>query len=443
MSSSISTALVSSVHPANNPGSMVKSAEESGNFGSLFSEALLKNKAQLESALNLGQSGLGQYAPSSLRSTLNQNRQSALRETAPQSNTMLNNSISESHEATIQQTQHVRKSQESKKSSYKTHNTESDHLNTNPGNTNNVDPTPAANAQAVPTHAPDSDPSATPSSNSESGPGRTELSTQSPSLNQQAFLEGRLSGASANGNTHTELGDSAVMVNLEGFSQFMNPSIQNISSNLSNSLSSAGALSSMGLTTASSSARSEVSAQENALMTDSASFDTSALANEDVAPINTPTNGNPRFALTPALGEGPWAAALGQQALFIAKNQMGSAQLTLNPEHLGPIQVTLDMKHDQATAVFVTSHEAVRQAIEASLPQLRDMFTQAGLNLGHAQVQSDLNGQFAQSSQHNQDQTANRSDASSRMPIGEDLNSSSLSSSSLSRVSRGLLDTFA
>jgi len=122
---------------------------------------------------------------------------------------------------------------------------------------------------------------------------------------------------------------------------------------------------------------------------------------------------------------------------------MGSAQLTLNPEHLGPIQVTLDMKHDQATAVFVTSHEAVRQAIEASLPQLRDMFTQAGLNLGHAQVQSDLNGQFAQSSQHNQDQTANRSDASSRMPIGEDLNSSSLSSSSLSRVSRGLLDTFA
>lgn len=186
------------------------------------------------------------------------------------------------------------------------------------------------------------------------------------------------------------------------------------------------------------------SATENAQMyADGLHNEMSSAVNQNRGPANAANSAT--LNIPTPVGEGPWAAALGQQALFMAKNDMGTAQLTLNPEHLGPIQVTLDLQHDQATAVFVSPHDAVRQAIEASLPHLRDMFSQAGLQLGQTQVQPDLNGQFAQSSRQNGNNSAQRntlgatSQAKESAPNGIDAVSVPLTS----RVSSGLLDTFA
>ena len=97
----------------------------------------------------------------------------------------------------------------------------------------------------------------------------------------------------------------------------------------------------------------------------------------------------PTLPVAPTVGESRWAAALGQQALFMASQQISSAQLTLHPPHLGPLQVTLSVQQDQASASFSTAHDAVRQAIENSLPQLRHLFAEAGLTLNQASVQAD------------------------------------------------------
>ena len=62
------------------------------------------------------------------------------------------------------------------------------------------------------------------------------------------------------------------------------------------------------------------------------------------------------------------------------------AEIRLNPAHLGPIEVRVAMKDDQASIIFSAQHGVVRDAIEASLPRLREMFSNSGLMLADADV---------------------------------------------------------
>lgn len=83
-----------------------------------------------------------------------------------------------------------------------------------------------------------------------------------------------------------------------------------------------------------------------------------------------------------------WAQELAQRVVWLTRNDAQSAMITLNPAHLGPIEVRLSLVADQATAVFVSAHGDVREALEAALPRLREMFAGAGIELGQAQVNS-------------------------------------------------------
>jgi flagellar hook-length control protein FliK len=65
-----------------------------------------------------------------------------------------------------------------------------------------------------------------------------------------------------------------------------------------------------------------------------------------------------------------------------------TARLNLNPAELGPLQVTLSMNDHQTQAMFMSSHEAVRKALEAALPQLRTTLAEQGIELGQASVGS-------------------------------------------------------
>lgn len=76
--------------------------------------------------------------------------------------------------------------------------------------------------------------------------------------------------------------------------------------------------------------------------------------------------------------------------VWLARNDQQSAQISITPPQLGPIQITLNLNGDQASAVFASPHAEVRQAIQDALPQLRDMLSAAGINLGQANVGSQL-----------------------------------------------------
>lgn len=92
------------------------------------------------------------------------------------------------------------------------------------------------------------------------------------------------------------------------------------------------------------------------------------------------------------LGASGWDDALGQKILWMVSSQKQIAELSLNPPDLGPLQVTISISNDQATATFVSQHADVRQALEAALPRLREMMAESGINLGSATVSSGGDG---------------------------------------------------
>lgn len=97
------------------------------------------------------------------------------------------------------------------------------------------------------------------------------------------------------------------------------------------------------------------------------------------------------------VGSPGWDGALGQKVTWMATHNHQSAELHLNPPNLGPLEVRVTVSHDQASAMFVSHHGAVRDAIESALPRLREMLADNGLTLGNVMVGSQS---FAQQQQN-------------------------------------------
>jgi flagellar hook-length control protein FliK len=81
-----------------------------------------------------------------------------------------------------------------------------------------------------------------------------------------------------------------------------------------------------------------------------------------------------------------WAADFGQKVVWLATNDKQSAQLTLNPPQMGPIEISLNMEKGSASVSFASANAEVRDAIETALPRLREMFASAGIELGQTNV---------------------------------------------------------
>lgn len=108
------------------------------------------------------------------------------------------------------------------------------------------------------------------------------------------------------------------------------------------------------------------------------------------APTQQATSGTPNSAPlrveTPLHEQKAWASDFGQKIVWMAGNDKQSAQLTLNPPQMGPIEISLNINRDSATALFVSANPEVREAIESALPRLREMLASAGIELGQANV---------------------------------------------------------
>lgn len=93
--------------------------------------------------------------------------------------------------------------------------------------------------------------------------------------------------------------------------------------------------------------------------------------------------------LAPSVGTAAWGQALGDKLVWMASGSQQTASLTLNPPNLGPLQIVVHVTNDQATASFFSAQPEVRQALEAAFPRLREMMSDAGIQLGQATVSAD------------------------------------------------------
>ncbi|MFC7287737.1 flagellar hook-length control protein FliK [Herminiimonas glaciei] len=142
--------------------------------------------------------------------------------------------------------------------------------------------------------------------------------------------------------------------------------------------------------------------------------------------------------IAPQVGNPGWDQALGQKVLWMVQGAQQSATLTLNPPDLGPMQVTLHVNNNQATANFTAHQPEVRHALEAAMPRLREMLNDAGIQLGQSNVSAgspNQQGSFGEQRQSNGARQSNQVDIAdaavhvSHVPVPTGSN--------------GLVDTFA
>ncbi|HHO67870.1 MAG TPA: hypothetical protein ENK12_02455, partial [Gammaproteobacteria bacterium] len=112
---------------------------------------------------------------------------------------------------------------------------------------------------------------------------------------------------------------------------------------------------------------------------------------------STPAAGGQGLLLdTPFQRQPEWQQSLGERVQWLIGQQLQGARIRLNPAHLGPMEVRIQVQNDQASIQFMSAHGVVRDALEAAVPRLRDMLDANGIDL----VDVDVSGQSFAEQQH-------------------------------------------
>ncbi len=159
-----------------------------------------------------------------------------------------------------------------------------------------------------------------------------------------------------------------------------------------------------------------------------------------VTGITTTPNGVTQVTVATPVHQPQWTEDFAQKVTWVATQRNQSAELHLNPAQLGPLEISLKLNGDHATLQFNSAHAAVREAIEQSIPRLRDMMAESGIALGNATVSDQ-----APREQQQRSQASNDSTRSSDSPDRDSLSAAdSAQTQSTVRVSRhdGMVDTF-
>ncbi|MCR6627951.1 MAG: flagellar hook-length control protein FliK [Pseudoxanthomonas sp.] len=77
---------------------------------------------------------------------------------------------------------------------------------------------------------------------------------------------------------------------------------------------------------------------------------------------------------------------IGDAVRWMADQKIGHAHIKVTPNDLGTVEIRLRLEGDRVHADFTSAQAEVRQALESSLPRLRDMLGQHGFQLAHADV---------------------------------------------------------
>lgn len=115
----------------------------------------------------------------------------------------------------------------------------------------------------------------------------------------------------------------------------------------------------------------------------------------------------PVIAMDRPVNHPEWKQELGDRVVWMARSSMATAELKVNPPQMGPIEVRINMNQDQTNIVFASQNAAVREAIEAAVPRLRELLGVQQLNL----MNVDVSNSFAD---HRQQQASGEGGSQSR-----------------------------
>jgi len=107
----------------------------------------------------------------------------------------------------------------------------------------------------------------------------------------------------------------------------------------------------------------------NTLATQNQSVLSSSLVDKPTIPLETP------------VGNSRWGQDFNQRIQWMVNQSVSGAQIRLNPQHMGPVEVRIQLQNDQMNISFTAQHGATREAIDAALPRLREMLNDQNVNL--------------------------------------------------------------
>ncbi|SKA48517.1 flagellar hook-length control protein FliK [Enterovibrio nigricans] len=145
------------------------------------------------------------------------------------------------------------------------------------------------------------------------------------------------------------------------------------------------------------------------------------------------------------------ASALQERVNMMMSKNLKHVDIRLDPPELGRMQIKLSMNQDQASVQFTVSNQAARDMVEQTLPRLREMMQQQGLQLAQSSVQQqDAGGRQAfagnQSQQGDNQSGQGGQDGSSRLGRNDsdhDMDGSSINRELYVNTSKDRVDYYA
>ena len=144
-------------------------------------------------------------------------------------------------------------------------------------------------------------------------------------------------------------------------------------------------------------------------------------------------------ALTKPMSHPGWSKDLGEQIIWMKNKELSAAEIRMNPVHLGPISVRIDVNQEhQTTIMFAAQHAETRDAIEASIPKLKEM-------LSNTQQFNSVNVNISQHSSSDQGRPQSRPFRPTPENYGQGDNAADFMGSEASQtvVGKGLLSLYA
>lgn len=93
-----------------------------------------------------------------------------------------------------------------------------------------------------------------------------------------------------------------------------------------------------------------------------------------------------RTDVSTSVGDAMFPGRFAAEVALLGTAGIERAEIRLHPRELGPVRVELSMNGESARIAFSAVQPETRQAIEQSLPVLKDLLTERGLMLGEASV---------------------------------------------------------
>jgi flagellar hook-length control protein FliK len=174
---------------------------------------------------------------------------------------------------------------------------------------------------------------------------------------------------------------------------------------------------------------------------------TSNPAGQISQPIGSPlatnqTSSVPTLPIDQHVGASGWGQEVGNRLVWMSSSTNSHAELVLTPPQMGRVEVSLSVTGDQATATFVSTNPAVREALEAAMPRLREILADAGIQLGQTQVGAENAHQSAQQ-EKNGDNFAFGRNVPPEAGASQTIATAPQPASSGLKIGRGLVDVFA